>query len=114
MRFQYTIRKNDPVTEQRDRELEDYLAARDAVLTQHGATPLALDGSGRGTITFPVPFAGAPTIVVSVTLSTGTTMTAHVVSKSATDFTVQVDSDSSPEASVTRQVNWIAMGEAAP
>jgi hypothetical protein len=27
VRFQYTIRKNDPVTEQRDRELEDYLAS---------------------------------------------------------------------------------------
>lgn len=27
MRFQYTIRRNDPVTEQRDRELEDYLAS---------------------------------------------------------------------------------------
>lgn len=27
MRFQYTIRRDDPVTEQRDRELEDYLAS---------------------------------------------------------------------------------------
>ena len=27
MRFQYTIRKNSPVDEQRDRELEDYLAS---------------------------------------------------------------------------------------
>ena len=77
---------------------------------QAAATSLALDGLGRGTITFPAAFTTAPAIVVSVVLATSATMTVHVVSKSESDFLVQVDADGTPVASATRQVNWMAVG----
>ena len=77
---------------------------------QAAATSLALDGLGRGTITFPAAFTTAPAIVVSVVLATSATMTVHVVSKSESAFLVQVDADGTPVASATRQVNWMAVG----
>lgn len=77
---------------------------------QAAATSLALDGLGRGTITFPAAFTTAPAIVVSVVLATSATMTVHVVSKSESGFLVQVDADGTPVASATRQVNWMAVG----
>jgi len=77
---------------------------------QAAATSLALDGLGRGTITFPAAFTTAPAIVVSVVLATSATMTVHVVSKSESNFLVQVDADGTPVASATRQVNWMAVG----
>lgn len=93
--------------ERRVAELERRESLRPIV--QHDATSLALDASGRGTITFPIEFPGTPTITATIVLNTTTTMTPHVVSKSASGFEVQVDSDGTAAASVTRQVNWTAI-----
>jgi hypothetical protein len=103
---------DDTITEAWVDAVADALNTNLPELVQHGRTSLALDGSGRGTITFPTAFSATPTIVATVVLSTATTMTVHITASSSTSFTVQVDSDSTAAASVTRVVNWIAMGVA--
>lgn len=77
---------------------------------QSAATSVALNASGRGTITFPVAFTANPSIVATVVLSTAAEMTCHVVSKTTTDFVIQVFAGGALAASVTRQINWLATG----
>lgn len=88
--------------------------ARLPELMQHGEITATSTAGSRVTVTFPVPFASAPTVVATRRSSTNNQIVAHVFSVSATEVIFVVTSNDATQPSVSNIViNWIAVGNPA-
>jgi hypothetical protein len=101
--------------EQRDRELEDHLAATATKLNgiQYDRTAVTTDGSGQATINFPSAFTALPSMSQPAVAGTSVYV-ATITSLSKTSFTVSVRSITTGTLFVgSITIMWQAFGELA-